>query len=416
MKLILPTILLIVFTIMLNKIIFYKTAKDIVNFKTIEQNIHVINDISISAKENYDLKFLNKILDNNRIILVGESTHSDGKTIEAKGRLIKYLHENLNYDIILYEAGEYDCWLMDNEMSKNPHSKNIGGLGLFDFWWNNNASQKLFSYYLETKILQERPIKIGGFDIQFSGSSFKFELRKKKFLEFLEKNGIFITDYKALNRNIDNIKSLTTQWYTEKHFSQIEKKNLLEDLEKLEEECLKLDKSEENIIFARYISDIRNSIIKNWNFEPGSYKSMHFRDSLMAKNAIYQIENFYKDKKIIIWCSNIHLFFKEYNKEYTPMGKYLKDKYGQNMYSLAFTSYARSDKNNNIYDRPSKLAIENFFHDTHHPFLFLDFKSCSSGSIINRKFTSRINQNIDQKKCWKNYVDGVFFIDINKNP
>ena len=69
------------------------------------QTITSINSINEDFK---DLQFLKETLENNRIVLLGEQSHGEGATFEAKVRLIKFLHQELNYEIVSFESGLYD--------------------------------------------------------------------------------------------------------------------------------------------------------------------------------------------------------------------------------------------------------------------------------------------------------------------
>jgi len=362
--------------------------------------------------DNSDLKLFDAILKDNKVLMLGENTHSDGATFKFKSRLIKYLHENMNYNVILYEAGRYDTWIMNNEMNNrnigiSPDS--VGGLGLFHFWWANKET--LIEYYQQTKN-SEKPIELGGFDFQFSGSEL-YGKREKLLRDFVSKNKIDIGKYPIFKRNIDKLEYFVSPSYTDKILTESQKEQLLREIKNLEELVLKLDKTSESEIYARYFHDININFQKSWRYKQGSIESMQFRDSVMAKNIIYQIDSVYKNKKIIIWTSNIHTFTEKYNNDYFPLGTYIKKKYGKSSYMLNFSSYAKRNDNGNLTNKPGKFAIENVFHDTKTPYFFIDFSSIDAGSVLKRKFVSTVNQGIDEKRFWSRYFDGILYIDNN---
>lgn len=77
------------------------------------------------------LCFLDEELKNKQILLLGEQLHQDGATLQMKTRMVRYLHEKLGYNVILYETGLYDMYLMnqDGRQRMNPSK------AVWTFWW-----------------------------------------------------------------------------------------------------------------------------------------------------------------------------------------------------------------------------------------------------------------------------------------
>ncbi|MCT2561061.1 erythromycin esterase family protein [Chryseobacterium herbae] len=417
MKKILYSFIISVISIfVLNKIVYQeipeKDTKE--QLAEIQRYKHPVKSISMESSDNSDLKIFDSILKDNKVLILGENTHMDGSTSEAKSRLIKYLHENMNYNVVLYEAGQYDTWIMNEEMKDHKlktSADSIGGLGLFEFWWNAKEAQPLIRYYQKTKT-SATPIEVGGFDIQFSGGTLAFK-RGKLLKDFLSRNNINIKTFPIFNKRIDELPHFIYKKYVNKVLKGNQKNEFLQELTKLEQAVLKLDKTPENMMYARYFNDIKNNITKNWKYKPGSMPSMQFRDSLMARNLIHQIDSVYKDKKVIVWCANIHSFAEGYSKEYLPLGSYIRNKYGKSSYIIDFSSYAQRNETGSISDRPGKFAIENIFHKTKTPYFFLNLRNIPESSFLKKEFVSTINQRIDMKRNWSRSFDGIFYIDTN---
>ena len=90
------------------------------------------------------LCFLDEELKNKRILLLGEQLHQDGATLQMKTRMVRYLHEKLGYNVILYETGLYDMYLMnqDGRQRMNPSK------AVWTFWWGSNETKSLWeSFY-----------------------------------------------------------------------------------------------------------------------------------------------------------------------------------------------------------------------------------------------------------------------------
>lgn len=415
-KLLYIFITLVISALLLNRIIYrelpQKERQKILS--ETKQYIRPIESISMDYENNRDLKALDSILKDNRILMLGENTHYDGSTLQAKGRLIQYLHESLGYNVVLYEAGQYDCWIMNEEM-KNRSLKtsidSIGGLGLFNFWWNNKETQPLIKYYQKAKT-SSSPIELGGFDIQFSGETLTAK-RSKLLNEFFNKNNITIKNFPLFSKYMNELPNFVYKGYVNRLLSEKQKKDLLKEISQLEGIVSQLKKNPENDIYTKYFNDIKNNFNKAWKYEPGSMKSMHFRDSLMAKNLIRQIDSVYPKEKIIVWCANIHTFSAPYNKNYRPLGSYIKERYGKTSYMLDFSSYAKLNPSQNLTDKPGKLAVENIFHEMKTPYFIMDLRNIPTNSYLKKEFISTINQGADQSKIWSHFMDGIFFIDTN---
>ena len=139
-------------------------------------------------------------LSDHRVVLLGEQTHSDGKTISYKERLIRTLHERFGYNVVLYEAGMYDMWLMNQEESLEPLH------GLYYFWCSNHESNYLWELYKKSR-KSDNPIELGGFDVQYTGD-ISDSLRLKRVKEYLHTKDVDIQKYPDFVQSQSHIKYL----------------------------------------------------------------------------------------------------------------------------------------------------------------------------------------------------------------
>ena len=65
---------------------------------------------STDARDNdyRDLQFLKELWKDKKLVLLGEQSHGEGTVFEAKVRLIKFLHEEMGFEIVAFESGLYD--------------------------------------------------------------------------------------------------------------------------------------------------------------------------------------------------------------------------------------------------------------------------------------------------------------------
>ena len=68
-----------------------------------------INTIHYSDTDLNYLQFLIELLKDERIVILGEPSHRDGKVFTAKSELIKYFYKKLNFDVLVFDCGFIMC-------------------------------------------------------------------------------------------------------------------------------------------------------------------------------------------------------------------------------------------------------------------------------------------------------------------
>jgi erythromycin esterase-like protein len=360
---------------------------------------------------NNDYSFLSEKLHNKRIIVLGEQLHEDGSTFFVKEQIIRYLHENESYDIVLYEAGLYDMWQMNEDSDTlNP------SMGLYNFWWKNEETKNLWQYYEKEKKTNNNPIYLGGFDVQLTGN-IPDSVRISKLKDYLYNHDILLDDYPHFSSLNGKINRYLTYWkYNQDALSREQRDSILMDINQITDKIKDISNPKiEDKIYYRYLSGLSQWFETVWKYpEPGTKERFQIRDSLMADNLIWLIDSIYPNKKVIVWMANLHAVHPKNPIENIPMrttGQYLQEHYQDSLYTVVFSSYARLNKNNHLSNKLSNKSVEYLIHKLDIPFGFIDLRNIDSTFFLTKNFISGINQGISIDANWAESADLFFYID-----
>jgi erythromycin esterase len=145
------------------------------------------------------------------------------------------------------------------------------------------------------------------------------------------------------------------------------------------------------------------------------------RDSRMAANLKWLIENKFKNQKIIVWAADVHVARAiDISKFYPQMNETMGSKFiesvenPKDVYTIGFTSYqceaGRVGSPGYSIKYKTRNSFETWFTDKQ-PFAFIDFKKFNSlYPTYNEKFYAMPITHIMGLEQWNRAFDGLFFI------
>jgi len=365
-----------------------------VDFQTIPFSTNAQGPIDFSR-----LEFLKAELANADIVLLGEPTHSP-RYYDIKIQLVKYLHEQLDFDVIAFESGLYQMEAANADIKKGKSCSSAFERGLFPVWTASEEFQQIYSYFDSLRIHKDT-FDITGFDCQVSAY-----YASKQFIDELAI---------ALANSQISFKPKTLQ-LLQAQFETLEtgKNGLTEDfneesLQALTELAMAIEPIHDLRIYHQsligwigHFGDLYyNNIVEKLNNGTFGPKDGNVRDSLMAANMLYIREQLYPGKKIIGWGANLHFannignlnFDSEDSIKFVPMGYRLKQELGDKVFFLAVTT------NNNI---PNSIEAE------------LAEKEIALAwipkSVMNKSFES-LSLGSPASGDWHEAVDGILYFN-----
>lgn len=326
----------------------------------------------VTSAQNHDSlmsmyeKVISSISDKTQILGLGEQWHGDGKTFSIKAELIQLLCKNKNA-VFLSESSAFDCWKA-NEIGVLNDSLNMG---IGKEW------SKTEQFYPLLLSLQKKEIEYAGFDCQIYGIYAKQYLTGFLQTTIAAKNILTVSE-------LDFLKNISNSIITEKYKYKFPEKNYDEckRLFSIIEKTKNVFTKEEYYILMNF-KNLCNVVRLYDNNHKNFAKGNRFRDSLMAENCIYLIENFYKDRLVVMSAASFHLI-KNHKKDYPSsdkdvktMGDYLNEKYKEKYTVMIFTSAKGehalySDTKVEKVPKPKKESIEAYLFNTNVDYAFIN--------------------------------------------
>jgi len=279
----------------------------------VKDHHHVV--ASVDSDNFDDLQFLKDLIGDKRIVQLGESGHGVAEFDSVKVRLIKFLHQQMGFDVISFESGLFECeWTrrMDpDEFNRFWHMySSIFGV------WHAYETLELFEYIRQSK-LTPRPLVLAGFDPQFS--AFLGLQNQPRFLR--DTLAPVDADYAQLVYEVES--EYVDNWFRPE-FTWSNK----DRLDVFYADAIGFVTGNRAAIEASWpddprIVDLLVAILSNnltrlelqWIYttRPNTPDYTLVRDRAMADNLDYLADVLYPDKKIITWAHNFHIRYDQPN-------------------------------------------------------------------------------------------------------
>ncbi|ELR68571.1 hypothetical protein C900_00239 [Fulvivirga imtechensis AK7] len=376
---------------------------------------------------------LKQTLNNKRIVLLGEQTHQEGTVTKIKVDLVKYLHDSLGYNVLVFEDNFYN--LYDLLRRIEGQELLINWSGYFDSQWTDNEEfYSLLEYIWECR-KNGNPLEVYGFDSQFVTTSNTKEILESLH-QFLNINGYQLSDTEI--NLLDNFLQLLSTH----HHSEIRDTNLIKDipllLNKLEgvaSQATKPYQDKDSNFWMQILRMLQEQATVHLAEAQGIKEPVQNpRDRMMANN-FNHIAQMFSSEKIIGWGASYHfanlpeklnstpvtedyiIRMKEFQEEdfqlseldgAVPMGKLLKERYGENLYALAFSTYSgRYGHDEQTYNVliPPPGSLEQNAEKSGDFCQWIDFRS---GEICPPFYASPLGH-LPIKAEWSEIFDGIIF-------
>ena len=306
----------------------------------IRENHHALSQPAAGSVDDYaDLQFLKDVIGSRRIVQIGESHHSVAEYGAVKTRLIKFLHDEMGFDVLAFESSIYECFAADVRQLRPADALFASIFGV----WAFEEMLPLFEFLKHTHSTA-RPLAFAGFDPQISSRT-GVATRPAFFQRVI---GVLDPDYAREVAQFDaqfidriqregpgyarDDEERLVAFYT----------RLANYLERHREPLAEAFPGDASPLVAERVawSSVKLAqLLSSYQNDPDDVSlqgHMAIRDRAMADNLTFLANTLYPDKKIIVWAANIHV--RHANEKTTwvfpTMGGWLKERFREELYTI----------------------------------------------------------------------------------
>ena len=388
----------------------------------------------LEAEHFEDLAFLKPLLEGKRIVQLGENSHGVREYNLLKSRIVRFLHQELGYEVLAFESALYQCYDANLTAAEAPafsmtRTSTLAGCAFGV--WHTEGVLPVFEYLRETQD-SDHPLRLTGFDVQPVGNN------KADRPDFLSRVVAAIdTTYAA---DVFSLDSLFLAVYAQggqarrAYFREESGQRMAEGYDHLasflaenKDAIEAAATKQEQVLVARQVAASMAAYIRQ-QAAPTTKAMFEGRDQGMAENLIFLLEKLYPDQKVIVWGHNFHL--RHDNLAIPPdtamypdvpvrtMGSWIHERYGEAVYTVGLYAYQGQAANNrgNAFDiePASRESLEGLLHEVGEEVLFIDLSQAGSAREMPWKgapTTARYNGTNALRMVLRDQYDALLFVD-----
>lgn len=381
----------------------------------VASRVHPIR--SLYSDDFSDLQFLKPLLAGKRLVQLGESSHGVGEFDLAKVRLIKFLHQQMGYDVIAFESSLPQCYLADQALGATVPIE-VMRRCIFAVW-HSSETMPLFDYLAATRKDGKR-LTLAGFDTQDSSKAAGAPGLLNEMLALagwpraaeLAPNELALFARTAKNPLTPETAARLTGFY----------RDAAAELETDRARLLKAGANRERLDVA--IQSARSRVWLVGQFaERVMNASVESRDHGMADNIDFLLDTLYPGRKVIVWAHNAHVTYEQAPKGPKMMGSFIAERRKAEVYTvgLFMGRGAAATNAGSSYEitAPTAGTFDAVMTNAGLRYAFVDFSAAQrapeTGWIFSPIAMRSWGKQVDMLTPARGY-DGVLYIDTVTPP
>lgn len=389
-----------------------------------ETHFRSLRTIDATDEDFSDLTFFRRMLKDKDIVLLGEPNHGAGSAIAVRARLVKYLHEELDFDLLVYEASFFGCTLAWEAAHESANPQEVLATAVLPIWSRSEQGAPLFAY-LAKQLKSANPLILAGVDPQLiiGGSAERTRQLDVELAHHLESMECAEGWTESTRESLVSLVETNAEATPE----QLAELAPLVDSIRRARECLgaftATSRPEDKASFWRQVLwNLEQLALLVWGdqSDPDIY---NLRDFAMARNVDW-IRQRYPGKRVIVWSANLHIArglqgVSDHRghpySEYSPMGEILAKSYGHRLASIMVISRERRSRAGGVTrSDPTALgtSLETTLFSQARDVGFIDLRHWAAKRKGGLEFVAAPFGYEEQSANWAEVVDGFLFIPI----
>ncbi len=392
-----------------------------------------VRSVDIADEDFSDLMPLAAAIGDARIVQLGEATHGDGTAFLAKSRIVRFLHEYMGFDVLLWESAMLGCRMMDAGLRDADKSAyEAAQNNIFAIWSQSAQVQELLEYLKRTQATV-RPMRTAGVDCRLGYAEHKEKWAPEFLLGFFDR----IDPQLLTQQQREEIfRICRTVEYSDYYYNpgprdlDMSVMHMLVEYLDTHGDAVSARSSAAEADFVRQllVSEIGYERFCDETGRKVEQKTIN-RDMIMGQNLVWQATGPFRNHKIIVWAHNFHIMESQYMRgtaeafdrfdaehpEAGPMGHVASYALGEQLYTIGFSGYAGSYGYANDQEAPNPIApaandtLEWYLNQVDSPHAFLDFQSLPAGHWLRQPLKARFYFWKENTSLWPRVYDAVFF-------
>jgi erythromycin esterase len=322
---------------------------------------------TVEARNGFDdLKPLEKVLRNARIVALGEATHGTREFFQFKHRMLEFLVTRMGFEAFGIEASYPACMNVNDYVvyGRGDRAKALASQG---FWtWDTNEVSDMIDWMREynSNLPENKRIRFLGYDIQNYTQAFDVinTYLKKVAPDFLPTAEASFQPLRMADK--DPVGFMKTSAEAKLQLF----KNSDAVVKFLEENKAKFVKQtskqefETVLLHARVLFQYADAygLGPMWDQKNPANSGGAKRDRYMAENIQTLINQLGPGTKMVVWAHNGHIAASSYGGGIPAMGSYLRKAYGDGYYALGFTFNEGSFQSREMIPGKTAGALKEF--------------------------------------------------------